>query len=52
MQPKGKHEEIADFLETQFKLEVHRLQLPYRFPKRGLIKAPDKESGYIPILLG
>lgn len=51
MQPTGKHEEIADFLETQLKFAANRLKLSCLFPKRGLIKSPAKESGYLPDIL-
>jgi Uma2 family endonuclease len=51
MQPTGKHEEIAEFLNTELILESRRLQLPYRFPKNALVKAPDRESGYLPDVL-
>lgn len=48
MQPTGKHEEVADFLDTELTLEVKRLKLPYCFPKRALIKAPSWNTGYLP----
>ena len=51
MQPKGKHEEIIDFTETQLKFEAHRLNLPCVFPKKGLLKAKNKDSGYFPDIL-
>lgn len=51
MQPTGKDEEIADFLDTELTVETRRLQLPYRFPKNALIKAPDRDGGYLPDVL-
>ncbi|GAC1450622.1 MAG: hypothetical protein NVSMB70_19430 [Chamaesiphon sp.] len=51
MQPTGKHEEITEFLNTELTIETRRLQLPYRFPKSALIKAPDREAGYLPDVL-
>ncbi|MDY7012516.1 MAG: Uma2 family endonuclease [Cyanobacteriota bacterium] len=48
MQPTGQYEEVGDFLDTQLTLEVHRLQLPYKFPKRALIKAAGWGVGYLP----
>jgi Uma2 family endonuclease len=51
MQPKGKHEEIIDFIETQLKFEVYRLHLTSVFPKKGLLKAKDKDTCYFPDIL-
>ncbi len=51
MQPTGKHEEIVEFLDTELTIETRRLQLPYRFPKNALIKAPNIEAGYLPDVL-
>lgn len=48
MQPTGQHEDVGDFLDTQLTLEVHRLQLPYKFPKRALIKGTSWGIGYLP----
>jgi Uma2 family endonuclease len=51
MQTTGKHEEVVDFLQTELILETRRLQLPYRFLKNALVKAPDQETGYLPDVL-
>ncbi len=51
MQTTGKHEEVVDFLQTELILETRRLQLPYRFPKNALVKAPEQEKGYLPDVL-
>jgi Uma2 family endonuclease len=51
MQPTGKHEEIADFLATAVTIETQRLQLPYRFPRHALVKAPDRNTSYLPDVL-
>ncbi|HAC65448.1 MAG TPA: hypothetical protein DCF68_18435 [Cyanothece sp. UBA12306] len=51
MQPKGKHEEIIAFIEGELFLETRRLNLATIFPKKALVKAIDKESGYFPDLL-
>ena len=51
MQPTGKHEEIVEFLQSELTLEARRQQYPYRFPKNVLIKAPDRNSGYLPDVL-
>lgn len=51
MQPTGKHEEIVEFLNTQFTLEAARLNLPYRFLKTALVKLESRESGYLPDVL-
>lgn len=51
MQPTGKHEEIVEFLQTELTLESRKKQYPFRFPKNALIKAPNRESGYLPDVL-
>ncbi len=51
MQPTGLHEEVTEFISTALTLEVNRLQLPYRFPRRALIKASNWETGYLPDVL-
>jgi len=51
MQPTGPHEEVAEFISTALTLEVNRLQLPYRFPRRALVKAPSWNTGYLPDVL-
>jgi Uma2 family endonuclease len=51
MQPTGSHEEVTEFISTALTLEVNRLQLPYRFPRRALVKAPSWNTGYLPDVL-
>ena len=51
MQSTGKHEEVTEFLDTELTIETRRLQLPYRFPKNALVKAPNRNSGYLPDVL-
>lgn len=51
MQPTGKHEEVTEFSSRRLVLEAERLQKPYRFPNRALIKAPSWETGYLPDVL-
>lgn len=51
MQPTGPHENVTEFVSTALTLEVSRLQLPYRFPRRALIKAPGWNTGYLPDVL-
>ena len=51
MQPTGPHEEVTELISTALTLEANRLQLPYRFPRRALIKAPSWETGYLPDVL-
>ncbi len=51
MQPTGKHEEIAEFLDAELTLETRRLQLPYRFPKHAILKATSFNTGYLPDVL-
>jgi Uma2 family endonuclease len=48
MQPTGQHEDVGDFIDTQLTLEVNRLKLPYKFPKRALIRAAGWGIGYLP----
>ena len=51
MQPTGDHEEVVEFLSTSLTLEAGRLSYPYRFPRSGLIKVPNAETGYLPDVL-
>jgi Uma2 family endonuclease len=51
MQPTGGHEDVTDLLSTTLTLEANRLQYPYKFPRRALIKAPDWNTGYLPDVL-
>ena len=51
MQPTGPHEAVTEFVSTTLTLEVNRLRLPYRFPRRALIKAPSWNTGYLPDVL-
>ncbi|MCU0551644.1 MAG: Uma2 family endonuclease [Leptolyngbya sp. Prado105] len=34
MQPTGEHEDVTEFIATSFTLEVNRLQLPFKLPRR------------------
>jgi Uma2 family endonuclease len=51
MQPKGKHEEIIGFLNTEFTLQFRLLKLPYFIPKQVLVKVLDRETCYSPDVL-
>jgi Uma2 family endonuclease len=51
MQPKGKHEEIIGFLNTEFALQFRLLKLPYLIPKQVLVKVLDRETCYSPDIL-
>ena len=51
MQPTGDHEDVTEFISTQLTLEAVREQLPYKFPRRALLKAPSWGTGYLPDLL-
>ncbi|PSB58927.1 Uma2 family endonuclease [Chamaesiphon polymorphus] len=51
MQPKGKHEEIIGFLNTEFTLQFRLLKLPYLIPKQVLVKVLDRETCYSPDVL-
>ena len=50
-QPKGKHEEIIDFLAAILGYEFVRLKLKYGISNKGLVKAKNKISGYFPDVL-
>ena len=50
-QPTGDHEDVTEFISTQLTLEAVREQLPYKFPRRALLKAPSWGTGYLPDLL-
>ncbi len=51
MQTTGKHEEVVEFLQTEMIVETRKQQLPYRFLKNALVKAPHQETGYAPDIL-
>jgi Uma2 family endonuclease len=51
MQPTGPHEEVTEFISTTLTIEANRLQLPYRFPRRALVRAISWETGYLPDVL-
>jgi Uma2 family endonuclease len=51
MQPTGEHEDVTEFISTQLTLEAVRGQLPYKFPRRALLKAPNWGTGYLPDVL-
>lgn len=51
MQPTGKHEDVTEFLVENLTYISRRLELPYRFPRRALVKAPSWETGYLPDLI-
>jgi len=46
--PRGKHSEIAGFLNSLLFVEVTRLKLPYFLPRESIVRSPDGESGYEP----
>jgi Uma2 family endonuclease len=51
MQPTGEHEDVTEFIATHLTLEANRAQLPYKFPRRALLKAPTWGTGYLPDVL-
>ena len=51
MQPTGKHEEITGFLSIELTLLFRQKNLSYFLPKKALIKAPDRDGGYLPDVL-
>ncbi len=46
--PRGKHSEIAGFLNGSLFVEITRLKLTYFLPRECLVKSVDDESGYEP----
>lgn len=50
-QPLGDHEEVIGFLASELTAEFRKLKLPYFIPKQAIVRAPAKESGYLPDIL-
>lgn len=46
--PKGKHSEIAGFINGSLFIEITRLSIPYFIPKECVIKSINTDSGYEP----
>lgn len=46
--PKGKHSEIAGFLNGMLFVEMTRLKLPLFIPRECIVRSVDGESGYEP----
>jgi Uma2 family endonuclease len=46
--PRGKHSEIAGFLNGKFFTEIERKQLPYTIPRECIVRSLGSESGYEP----
>jgi Uma2 family endonuclease len=46
--PKGKHSEIAGFLNGSLFVEITRLKLPIFIPRECIVRSIDGESGYEP----
>ncbi len=46
--PRGKHSEIAGFLNGSLFVEITRLKLPYFLPRECIVRSSDGESGYEP----
>ena len=46
--PRGKHSEIARFINGKLFQEIERLELPYFIPKECLVKSVDSKSGFEP----
>jgi Uma2 family endonuclease len=51
MQPTGKHEEIAGFVSMELAFLGRQKNLSYFLPKQALVKAPDRDGGYLPDVL-
>ncbi|WP_204105013.1 MULTISPECIES: Uma2 family endonuclease [Spirulina sp. CCY15215] len=48
LKPTGTHEEISEFLNEQFILEIHRLKLPFLVSSGCTVRPPDSKTGYRP----
>jgi Uma2 family endonuclease len=46
--PKGKHSEIAGFLNVELGITIRQLKLPYFVPRECIVRSVDGESGYEP----
>ncbi|MFW9258677.1 Uma2 family endonuclease [Nostoc sp. CALU 546] len=46
--PKGKHSEIAGFINGSLFIEITRLSIPWLIPKECVIKSVNTDSGYEP----
>jgi Uma2 family endonuclease len=46
--PRGKHSEIAGFLNGKFFTEIERQHLPYIIPRECIVRSLGSESGYEP----
>jgi len=46
--PKGKHSEVAGFLNLEVGIVCRNAQLPYFIPRESIVKSVDNESGYEP----
>ena len=48
MKPTGSHEEISEFINEQFILEIHRLKLPFLVSSGCTVRPPNTNTGYKP----
>ncbi|MGB8701354.1 MAG: Uma2 family endonuclease [Thermosynechococcaceae cyanobacterium] len=46
--PRGKHSEVAGFINGKLFTEIERQQLPYFIPRECLVRSQDGASGYEP----
>ncbi|MBW4547553.1 MAG: Uma2 family endonuclease [Symplocastrum torsivum CPER-KK1] len=46
--PKGKHSEVAGFLNIELGIVCREAQLPYFIPRECIVRSDDGESGYEP----
>jgi Uma2 family endonuclease len=46
--PKGKHSEVAGFLNIEIGIVCREAQLPYFIPRECIVRSDDGESGYEP----
>lgn len=46
--PKGRHSEVAGFLNIEAGIVCRNAQLPYFIPRESIVKSVDGESGYEP----
>ncbi|BCL39086.1 Uma2 family endonuclease [Nostoc sp. MS1] len=50
-QPVGEHEEVKGFIARKVTVEFDRLNLPYVIPTQAIVRALEKDSGYLPDVL-
>lgn len=46
--PRGKHSQIASFINIELGIKIRRLKLPYFIPTNFILKSVDSRSGFEP----